>query len=95
MLSPYFFLAGIENVEYFCDKCVSCSGSYVQKYRVCPLRLPVFRIFAFGTVIDVAYRSPKCGPCESSYSEVLKSVYDMTDSLGSLFPKFWLIEWLF
>lgn len=55
MLSPYFFLAGIENAEYCCDKCISCSGSYVQKYRVCPLRLPVFSIFASGTVIDVAY----------------------------------------
>jgi hypothetical protein len=55
MLSPYFFLAGIENVEYCCDKCISCSGSYVQKYRVCLLRLPVLSIFASGTVIDVAY----------------------------------------
>jgi len=55
MLSLYFFLAGIENVKQCCDKCISCSGSYLQKYRVCPLRFPVFNIFASGTVIDVAY----------------------------------------
>jgi len=55
MLSSYFFVAGIENVDYCCDRCISCSGIYVQKYRVCPLRLPVFSSFASGTVIDVAY----------------------------------------
>lgn len=54
MLIPHFFLAGIDYVEYCCDRCISWSGSYVQKYRVCPLRLPVFNIFVSGTVIDVA-----------------------------------------
>jgi len=50
-------------------------------------RLPVLSIFASGTVIDVAYRTPKYGPCEFSYSEVLKSMCDMTHIPGFLFPK--------
>jgi hypothetical protein len=55
MLSPYFFLAGIEYAEYCWDIHISWSGSYVQKLRVFPFMPLILDIFMSGTVVDVAH----------------------------------------